>query len=163
MHSPLAIANEFINRAKAQKRTLTHMQLQKLVYLAHGWCLAVTGNPLIEDEFEAWDFGPVDRKLYQALRQYGSGPVMRPIRWGDDTPFPDDDLPENAFEELLPEEQDVVDRVWENYGKYPAYQLSALTHQVGTPWTIAYEPGRNRSVANGTIQEYFVRLADSPD
>jgi uncharacterized phage-associated protein len=138
------------------------MQLQKLVYLAHGWCLAVTGNPLIEDEFEAWEFGPVDRKLYQALRRYGAGPVTRPIRWGDDTPFPDDDLPETAFEELLPEETSVLDGVWENYGEFPAYKLSALTHQAGTPWTSAYEQGRNRPVANGTIQEYFIRLADAP-
>jgi uncharacterized phage-associated protein len=53
MHSPLAIANEFILRAEHAGKQLTHMQLQKLVYLAHGWGLAVTGDPLIEDEFEA--------------------------------------------------------------------------------------------------------------
>jgi Protein of unknown function (DUF4065) len=94
--------------------------------------------------------------------QYGSGPVTRLIRWGEDTPFPDDDQPEAAFEELLPQEEAVLDRVWENYGEFPAYQLSALTHQPGTPWTRAYEPGRNRPVANGAIQEYFIRLADAP-
>lgn len=162
MHSPLVIANEFIRRAQEERRTLTHMQLQKLVYLAHGWCLAVTGNPLIEDEFEAWEFGPVERKLYQALRRYGSGPVRHLIKWGDDTPIPDDDLPEDAYEELLPQENEVIDKVWETYGKFPAYQLSALTHQQGTPWTLVYERGRNRSVSNTAIQEYFIRLADPP-
>jgi uncharacterized phage-associated protein len=163
MHSPLAIANEFLRRAKSDGRRLTQMQLQKLVYLAHGWCLAVTGEPLIEDEFEAWEFGPVERKLYQALRRYGSGPVSRPIRWGDDSPFADDlDFTEDAFEELDEKESDVVDRVWANYGRFPAHKLSALTHEPGTPWTNVFEPGRNRPVSNNAIQEYFIRLADTP-
>ena len=61
------------------------MHLQKLVYLAHGWTLAVTGDPLVEDRFEAWDYGPVIRKLYDALRSFGSGPITRLIEAGDDT------------------------------------------------------------------------------
>jgi uncharacterized phage-associated protein len=161
MHSPLAIANEFIRRAQSSGQKLTHMTLQKLAYLAHGWCLAVTGEPLIEEAFEAWEFGPVNRKLFNALRQYGSGSVKRTIRWGDDTPFPEDD-DEEAIEELTVQEREVIDRVWELYGGFPAFKLSALTHEPGTPWTKAYEHGRNRPVANNSIQEYFVRLADPP-
>jgi len=136
------------------------MQLQKLAYLAHGWNLAVTGEPLIEDEFEAWEFGPVVRKLYSALRKCGADPVTSPIKWGDDTPFPYDDLEEEATEPLTDQERQVIDRVWQFYGRFPAYKLSALTHERGTPWTMTYEHGRNRPVSNNAIQEYFVRLAD---
>jgi hypothetical protein len=90
MISSLAIANEFLERAQRERRPLTHMQLQKLVYLAHGWNLAVNGRPLIEDEIEAWDFGPVIRRLYDALSRYGANSVTRLIRWGDDGPVQDE-------------------------------------------------------------------------
>jgi uncharacterized phage-associated protein len=164
MHSPLAIANEFIRRAQAQGWTLTHMQLQKLVYLAHGWTLAVTGEPLMNENFEAWDYGPVNKSLFKALRRYGADPVRRTILQGDDSDFPIAVFgdQQEATAELTAQEQAVIDQVWDNYGGFPAFQLSALTHEPGTPWTIAYERGRNTPVANNAIQEYFVRLADPP-
>lgn len=160
-HSALVIANEFIKRGRQSDppRSLTNMQLQKLVYLAHGWNLAVTGEALIEDRVEAWEFGPVVRRLYDALKGYGRREVTRYIRWGDDTPFPYDD-DEAAFDDLLPAEVEVLDRVWQEYGSFKAFQLSALTHEAGTPWKDAYFPHENRVIRNDAIQEHFVRLAD---
>lgn len=75
-----AIANEFIRRARADGRSLTQMQLQKLVYIAHGWNLAVNGRPLTVDAPKAGDFGPVYTELWGALRHYGGDPVTRDIR-----------------------------------------------------------------------------------
>lgn len=153
-HSSLAIANEFIRRAD---RPLTHMQLQKLVYLAHGWSLGALHAPLIEDDVEAWDFGPVIRRLYDALRCYGRGPVQRPINWGDDTPFRDDDG-EEAFAQLTPDENAVIDLVWRKYGAFPAFKLSALTHQPGTPWTETFAHGRNGVISQDRISDHFSGL-----
>lgn len=156
-HSSLAIANEFIRRA-SKTRPLTHMQIQKLVYLSHGWKLGTVHRPLIEDEFEAWDFGPVVRRLYDALTRYGRAPITREVRWGDDTPFRSDDA-EIAFAELRPSEADVVELVWQNYGKFPAFQLSALTHKEGSPWAEAYVKGQNRVIRDEKIEEYFEHIA----
>ena len=158
-HSSLAIANEFLRRAQRANRPMTHMHIQKLVYLAHGWNIAVSRHPLIEDDIEAWEYGPVIRKLYDALRQYGRGPILREIRWGDDTPFPFDDSGE-AIAELTSEERAVVDRVWDVYGVFAAFQLSALTHADNSPWHRTYIPGgRNRVINNDLIGDYFADLA----
>jgi len=148
----------------AEDKKLTPMQIQKLVYLAHGWNLAVTGEPLIRGKFEAWDWGPVNRPLYEALRQFGAEPVDEFIRWGEGSPFSeDDDFGPDAIEDLTPKEHEIIDRTWRAYGEYEAFQLSALTHTKGTPWANVYSQGRNREVLNSEIQEYFIRLADSPE
>lgn len=161
-HSALAIANEFISRAFAEGGKLTPMQIQKLVYLAHGWHLAITGEPLIEGTFEAWEWGPVNRPLYEALRQFGADPVDRLIQWGEDSPtFDNSDIGPPAKEILIDREGEIVDRTWKVYGKYEAFQLSALTHTHGTPWERIYEKRRNREVSNNAIRDYFVDLVKS--
>jgi uncharacterized phage-associated protein len=157
-HSSLAIANEFIRRAQAAGTTLTHMQLQKLVYLAHGWNLAVNNTQLVEDGVEAWEYGTVFRRLYDALKRYGRHPVTEFIRWGDDTPFRSDDG-KIALAELTPQESAVVDRVWKTYGKYPAFQLSAVTHIPGGPWAKFHSHGQNTVIPNGEIKSHFTTLA----
>lgn len=158
-HSSLSIANEFLRRAYDERRELTHMQLQKLVYLAHGWTLAVTGKDLIEEEIEAWEYGPVIRRLYDALRRYGSQAVTQLIRWGDDLPYPSGNYGE-AKAELSNDEQALVDKVWETYRGYKAFQLSALTHADRTPWTNIYKPGQNKVIGPKDIRSYFVTLAE---
>lgn len=133
------------------------MQVQKLVYFAHGWSLALTGHGLVEDQVQAWDFGPVFPTLYSALRKFGRNRIDRVLRWGEDTPFSFDDAGE-AFEELTAEERSIIDQVWNAYGKFPAFKLSALTHEPGTPWETAFESGKNRPISDDEIKAYFTNL-----
>ena len=157
-----AIANEFIRRARAEGRTLTQMQLQKLVYIAHGWNLAVNGRPLTYDAPEAWDYGPVYRELHRALRPYGRDGVTSDIRNSDYVVGSFDEDP-GAFTiaKLDADETAVIDRVYQDYGKFHAFQLSALTHRPGTPWTKFYNDGQGRSeeIHADLIRTYFVDLA----
>ncbi len=159
-YSSLALANEFINRASRERSDLTHMQIQKLVYLAHGWSLAALSTPLVQEQFQAWEYGPVIPNLYMALRKYGQNPVTSLLKWGDDTPFDFDDGVK-AIENLSEPEAAIVDSVWEIYGKYPAFQLSALTHEPGTPWAHAFERGRNRPIPNDVIRAHFQGLLNA--
>ncbi len=161
-HSSLAIANEFIQRGveETPARYLTQMQLQKLVYLAHGWNLAVNDQPLVSDTFEAWAYGPVVRRLFDALNHYRRKEITKLIKWGEDTPFEVDD-DGDAIVELNKEEKDVLDEVWQVYGKYPAFKLSALTHEPESPWKAAYETAQNQPLKNQDIQAYFRNLANA--
>lgn len=62
-HSAKAIANFFIDRHK--RHGISPLKLQKLIYMAHGWHLALLDKPLVEDEApEAWKFGPVFASVY---------------------------------------------------------------------------------------------------
>jgi uncharacterized phage-associated protein len=73
-HNPIAIANYFIELAKF----ITPMKLQKLVYFAHGWCLALADKPLINEKIEAWQYGPVVSSLYREFKKYGNEGITSP-------------------------------------------------------------------------------------
>lgn len=155
------IANEFIRLGKAEGVFFTQMQLQKLVYIAHGWNLAINEEPLTHDAPQAWDYGPVYRELWQALRPYGRAPVTREITNGEYAPgcFAED-LGAASHAELASREREVIDRVYRDYGKFHAYQLSALTHMNGTPWTSIYKGGEGKfdEIPSQMIRDHFVEL-----
>lgn len=69
------VAKEMLKLATGENKTLTPMQLIKLVYLAHCWMLALYSRPLIEEPIEAWKYGPVIPVLYHDIKHYGSNPV----------------------------------------------------------------------------------------
>ncbi|MFQ5632018.1 MAG: Panacea domain-containing protein, partial [bacterium] len=58
MYDSRLIANYFIDFARKDGVAISPMKLQKLVYFAHGYYLAITGQPLIEEEIQAWRYGP---------------------------------------------------------------------------------------------------------
>ena len=64
---PRAVANWFIERGINEEYPLTHIEVQKLLYFAHGWMLGIHGEPLVEGNWEAWRYGPVLRDVYFSL------------------------------------------------------------------------------------------------
>lgn len=145
MYTVLTIADEILKIAKRQGRSLTPMQLMKLVYIAHGWSLAVMHRDIFSDRIEAWKYGPVIPTLYQATKQFGRNEI--PINLIDEssTSAVDDD----TFSFL----EDVVSK----YGHLSGIQLSNLTHMPGTPWHQVYEPNvKNKEITDSLIRSHYV-------
>jgi len=159
-----AIANVFLRRAHRDEKPLTQMQLQKLVYIAHGWNLAISRAPLTDDSPRAWDYGPVYPDLWSALRKYGRGAVTSLIKVGDyGAGIFQDDAESVINAALSNDETDLIDRIYDLYSDYHAYQLSAMTHQDGTPWHNVYVTMKNikGKISNNSIREHFVELAQT--
>lgn len=161
----VAIANEFLRKPGALGR-LTQMQLQKLAYIAHGWSLAINGEPLVHDHVEAWDYGPVFPKLYQHAKFFGKRPVSREITPSDEdgisfflsTERKKDAEPYKAA--LSASEADIIDRVWRRFGSLSGFQLSQLTHTPDTPWYKTYfTKGKSAIIDNETIRAHYEHLA----
>lgn len=148
-YSALTIANRFLELADRDARTLTNMQLQKLVYIAHGWNLAIVRRPLLINAVEAWQWGPVIPKLYHALSRYGAGVVLAPIAvLGKDVD------PESS-------EHSLVETVWKSYGRMPGLKLSAITHAPDTPWSKTIKSkGLRAVIPNDLIAEHYRSLYD---
>lgn len=164
--SSMAIANEFLKMPGAVGE-LTQMQLLKLVYIAHGWNLAVNGEPLVSEPVRAWDYGPVIRDLYDHVKFYGSKPIDRLIADTDSEVYrffgaiaPKESEVYKA--DLTVAERDVIQRVWHRYGRYSGPRLSSLTHKPGTPWFQTYfGEGKNAVIPNDRIRDHYISLAKS--
>jgi len=173
--SSVAVANEFLNLAQSAGKSLTQMQLQKLVFFAHGWYLALTDRPLIDEQVEAWRFGPVIRSLYAKFREYGSSPVSHlysPMVYeetDDGLALNEESPPRVEGSEEAAFARRVIARVWDVYGGFTAYQLSNMTHLPGTPWheVVSGYEDRGLSIPKGTdipadrLKAYFQELGRS--
>ncbi|MCA3645988.1 MAG: SocA family protein [Methylobacterium sp.] len=128
------------------------MLIQKLAYIAHGWNLAINGQPLIAELPEAWDNGPVYREIWNHIRDNGyRGPNCTLV-----------DPQNNSLitATLAESEKAVIDHVWNKYKNYSADDLSRMTHEPDTPWSRAYfERGRNASLSNQQIRDHYLSLA----
>jgi uncharacterized phage-associated protein len=149
MHDSGVVANRFLKLAQAAGVTLTPMQLLKLVYIAHGWMLALYGRSLIGDEVQAWQYGPVIPKLYNKVRTYRGAPVT-------------DELPARRDDKLDGLEEDLVDQVFRIYGRMSGPALSRITHASGTPWHRTYKPGEfGVRIPTDLIAGHYEHLAAS--
>ncbi len=161
-HRAVEIANEFL-RLPGTTGRLTQMHLQKLTYIAHGWNWAINGEPLIRDDIEAWNFGPVMRDLYEHTKLFGSAPIPRLITPDDSEVarfFGEDGKAPPYRAELTEREKQVIEQVWARYGNLSAVRLSELTHQPDTPWFKAFSRGRNTRISEDDIHAHYDLLAD---
>jgi uncharacterized phage-associated protein len=162
-HRVEAIANEFIRRAQSEGLPVTNMQLQKLPYIAHGWGLVLLGCKLLNENPLTYAYGPVFPRLYQALKRYGSGEVKDVIREndGNTVAFIGGHRGDVVTESLDVNEIRLLDAVWNAYKKYSAFQLSAMTHQPDSPWTVTMEKdGLNSVISDAVIKPHFQQLLD---
>jgi len=159
------VANEFIELAKRDRRQLTPMQLQKLVYFAYGWYLAITGERLMNEYVEAWQWGPVIPSLYSEFKVYGSGPISalaaeysyHGLKFT--THFPRVQSEDPARDEFA---RRVIAKVWEIYGRFSGVQLSTMTHAANSPWSQTYEQDvRGKDIPDEVIKRYFQQVANN--
>ncbi len=148
MRTAPTVADDVLKLAMRQGKTLTPMQLMKLVYIAYGWFLAMRGEKFFPDRIEAWKYGPVIPNPYQATKRFR----------GDEIPhvlIADSDISDPGIENFL-------DSVVSNYGGYSGIALSNLTHKMGTPWEQVYQPNvLGIEIPDALIREHYQRGLDA--
>lgn len=160
-----AAANAMLRALEDRGLCADPMKLQKLLYFVHGYYLAVTDNPWVNEAFEAWDYGPVVPSIYYELKSFGGDQIKRGftlsdmVQEGDGYRFR---VAPPATEEDNTGAQ-IVSFVIDKYGQRDGVYLSNLTHKVGTPWhQIKMQNGgkipRNADIPNELIKDYFRKL-----
>lgn len=129
--------------------TVSNLELQKILYLAHMLYLGThDGEPLITENFEAWDYGPVVPELYRRVKGFGDQPVRNVFHWIHDI---NSGSPEYI---ALREAADATENM--KPGK-----LIAITHWKDGAWAKTYRAGeRGIVIPNKLIlEEYRAREA----
>jgi uncharacterized phage-associated protein len=121
---------------------ISNLKLQKLVYFAQGYHLALFDKPLFDDPIEAWTHGPVVPTLYKIYNRYGGSPIPRPTV--------DLDRYDSQTKEFL-------DEVYCELGQYSAWRLREMAH-AGKPWIDAYNSKVSNLITNESMRAHFKKL-----
>ncbi|HUS23694.1 MAG TPA: hypothetical protein VM369_01995 [Candidatus Binatia bacterium] len=164
MHSALAIANWFVDAAKADGvRDLTPPKLHGLVYAAHGWLLGAAGKPMIVSPVKADRDGVFVPELRDA-GCWGSRTVnehVAQIKMDEARGVMSEHKPE-----LAPDDPTVpaLQWVWKTYGKLTAFQIAQHVREFGSPWDLIWNDedradDEAKLIPNTTIKLWFRDLS----
>lgn len=71
MHDAITIAKYIINLCAEDNQPVSNLQLQGILYIIQKTFLK-TGSSAFEDDFEAWQIGPVIREVYNQYCGFGA-------------------------------------------------------------------------------------------
>lgn len=141
------VANYFLAYGNEVGELITNLKLQKLVFYAQAWHLANFGEPLFEEEFQAWVHGPVVPELYRTYKEQGSMPIVT-------------DLKKEEVERVFSSEsRSLLEEVVEAYMTESAYALELMTHRED-PWIKARGESQpddrcENIISKGSMMEFY--------
>lgn len=117
-----------------KKGEMSTMKLQKLCYYSQAWSL-VWDDPLFDEDFQAWENGPVCPELFQKTK--GRYSVVADDETGGEN-------------NLTDSQKETIDVVLNHYGGHNAQWLSQLTH-MEEPWKAARADLPTNASSNNVI------------
>lgn len=142
MYTAFDVANWFL-----QHGSMDHKKIQKLCYYTQAWSYALNNKPFFSGDFEAWVHGPVNRTVWNALKNYGYAPVKK------------DEFKKRATGIKNQDDIEMLNNIWETYGDLTGYELEKLTHRE-SPWINArvgyaeFEPSDKKIEVNDMAKYY---------
>ncbi len=117
---------------------ITNLKLQKLLYYAQGFNLAINNKPLFKEDVLAWEHGPVVREVYNDHKDNAFLPIK----------------PKTCPTNLTATEKYLIDNVWKVYGQFSAWKLRDMTHNEA-PWQ---NTDKNNIISHVKMKSYFKTL-----
>jgi uncharacterized phage-associated protein len=134
------VAEYFLSLGAANEEgedLISPLKIQKLVYYAQGFHLAMFGKKLFSEDILAWTHGPVVRSLFDRYKKYGSNAIPVP-----------EEINVSAFSH---EQKELLDDVYKVYGQFSAWRLRQMTH-MEPPWK---NTARDEVISPELMKSYF--------
>lgn len=127
--------------------TVTNLEIQKILYLANMVYLGRNNTLLINEEFEAWKYGPVLPKLYNLLKRFGVSPIKKYVFDNEVKTINDDKINQLLIE------------AWEKLGYKANWELVSMTHRKNGAWKKVYEENKNNTITIDHIRNEYMELS----
>ena len=164
----MAVVNWMIERNKPNPANLTHLKIQKLLFITQGNHLREFGIPLFDEDFNAWRYGPIVDKVYQQLKGFGGNEIFTKIHshtfafkssgpWEAATAIDEDD------DRTL----DFLERYWTSYSRMSNLDLVSMSSRDSGPWrqiagSIQSWDATSAIVPKELIKFHFCNYQESP-
>lgn len=160
MYDVRDVANFILDLAEERQSEISNLSLQKLLYFTHGWFHSIYDEPLIKNKFEAWQYGPVQRVIYDQFKGFGSKAIKRTRAKRIDPLTGNMVLQPYQIKE---DHKAVIRAIFEKYERYSAGQLVEESHTEDGPWEYVWKqadeviyPGMK--IPDALISDHFKRL-----
>lgn len=125
-YTAMQVARYIVDKCTADRRPISNLQLQKILYFVQCEHMVQTGSPLFDDEFSAWQHGPVIPEVYRAYSLWGANLIMENY--------------DDAGMDVMT--RGIIDPVIEELRNVSPWALVDETHKDGSPWSQTYDNGR---------------------
>ena len=66
--NPIDVSKYIINYLNKKSYPVNHLKLQKLLYYIEAWYTVLTDSNIFSEKIEAWEHGPVIRKVWDYFK-----------------------------------------------------------------------------------------------
>ena len=120
MLTPQDVADYFLCQVDEDAGdNISNLKLQKLLYYAQGFHLALFNVPLFANPVHAWEHGPVVPDIYHKYKQFGANAIPAPSQVD--------------FAKFSKQDKELLNEVFKVFGQFSAWKLREMTH-VEPPW-----------------------------
>lgn len=144
MNTAYEVARYFLEKdeqADADDSGISNLKLQKLLYYAQGFHLALYDEPLFGESLAAWTHGPVCPDVYHQYKRFGKNNITE---YQPNEP--------TVFDK---ERREFLDEVFAVFGQFSAWKLRNMTHDE-PPWKNSESFAGE--ISHESMKEYFKTL-----
>ena len=134
----LDVAKYIVDKCYREGKPITNLHLQKVLYFVQGEYFRQTGQFLIDEDFLAWQYGPVLKDVYEEFRWYYSSRIY-----------------ETHSINICQEIRDIIDPIIEERRNKTAGMLVNESHKPGGAWHKTYDGSKQTIIPKSRIQEEF--------
>lgn len=129
-------ADYILSNYSSKDYHVTHLKLQKLLYYLKVWGL-VSNQFEIDGSFKKWKYGPVNEKIYQDFKEYGSDIIPTKVT------IEETNIPLSVYE--------ILNFIIKSHIHFSAFTLSDMTH-LEYPWV---HTKLNQTISDDLIKKYY--------
>lgn len=144
----LDLAAHVSNRCMDLGMPTTHFKLQKMLYILEVKSLIHSGKSLIDENFEAWEYGPFLRSVYDKYSYMAACEIK---------------VRQKTNRELPSDQRNAIINNIDELAKMNLWELAQISMESDTPWAKVYEKGSQVKIPNQLIVSYAKALREEID